>query len=72
MAKRKCGMGIIVTKLEVTISHRIAMSIVVLNLMKIQHALLQALFDWLRSSLFIRKLAFVQWTLSITLLILSL
>ena len=60
LAKRKCGMGIIVTKLEGTISHSIAMSIVVLNLRKIQHALLQVLFDWLSSGLLIRKIAFVQ------------
>ena len=37
LAKRKCGMGLIVTKLEETISHSIAMSVVVLNLRKIQH-----------------------------------
>ncbi|MPM89567.1 IS5 family transposase ISRin1 [bioreactor metagenome] len=60
LAKRKCGMGLIVTKLEETISHSIAMSVVVLNLRKIQHVLLQKLFGCLRSSLFIRKLAFVQ------------
>jgi hypothetical protein len=60
LAKRKCGMGIIVTKLEETISHSIAMSIVVLNLRKIQHALLQTLFGWLSSGLFIRKITFVQ------------
>jgi hypothetical protein len=46
-------MGIIVTKLEETISHSIAMSIVVLNLRKIQHPILQALFGWLSSGLFI-------------------
>lgn len=60
LAKRKCGMGIVVTKLEETISHSIAMSIVVLNLRKIQHTLLQALFGWLSAILFTRKMAFVQ------------
>jgi hypothetical protein len=60
LAKRKCGMGIIVTKLEETISHSIAMSVVVLNLRKIQHTLFQALVDWFSSILFIRKIAFVQ------------
>ncbi len=60
LAKRKCGMGLIMTKLEETISHSIAMSVVVLNLRKIQHSLFHVLFDWLGSSFCIRKIAFVQ------------
>lgn len=60
LAKRKCGMGLIVTKLEETISHSIAMSVVVLNLRKIQHALLQTFFYWLRADFFTRKISFVQ------------
>jgi len=34
LAKRKCGLGMIVTKLESTVCHSIAMSILVLNLRK--------------------------------------
>ena len=60
LAKRKCGMGMIVTKLEETISHSIAMSVVVLNLRKIQHALLQVLLNWFLARGFTRKFAFVQ------------
>ena len=60
LAKRKCGMGLIVTKLEETISHSIAMSVVVLNLRKIQHTLLQPLLDWLTLFGVTRKIAFVQ------------
>lgn len=60
LAKRKCGLGLIMTKLEETISHSIAMSIVVLNLRKIQHTFLQLLFNWVSSSAFTRKCAFVQ------------
>lgn len=60
LAKRKCGLGLIVTKLEETISHSIAMSVVVLNLRKIQHALLETLLNWLLDKGFIRKFAFVQ------------
>jgi transposase, IS5 family len=60
LAKRKCGMGLIVTKLEETISHSIAMSVIVLNLRKIQHALLQTLLNWLWARGYTRKIAFIQ------------
>jgi len=60
LAKRKCGLGLIVTKLEETISHSIAMSIVVLNLRKIQHTLWQPLYDWLALMGLVRNLVFVQ------------
>lgn len=60
LAKRKCGLGLIVTKLEETISHSIAMSVVVLNLRKIQHALLQTLLKWLSVKGFTQNFAFVQ------------
>lgn len=60
LAKRKCGLGLIMTKLEETISHSIAMSVVVLNLRKIQHALLHSLFNWLSVGGFVRNFAFVQ------------
>ena len=43
LAKRKCGLGLIMTKLRGTIAHSVAMSILVLNLRKIQCALLQLL-----------------------------
>ena len=42
-AKRKCGMGLIMTKLEDTMGHSIAMSIVVLNLRKLGTLLLRCL-----------------------------
>lgn len=40
LAKRKCGLGLIMTKLRETIAHSVALSILVLNLRKIQCALL--------------------------------
>lgn len=43
LAKRKCGLGLIMTKLEDTIGHSIAMSIVVLNLRKLGNLLLRFL-----------------------------
>jgi len=60
LAKRKCGLGLIMTKLEETISHSIAMSVVVLNLRKIQHALLHAIQNLLSHMGFTRILVFVQ------------
>ena len=38
LAKRKCGMGLITAKLRETAAHVIAMSVLVLNLRKIQCA----------------------------------
>ncbi|MDD3921166.1 MAG: IS5 family transposase [Eubacteriales bacterium] len=43
LAKRKCGLGLIMTKREDTIGHSIAMSIVVLNLRKLATLLLRFL-----------------------------
>ena len=40
LAKRKCGLGLIVTKLRQTIVHSVALAILVLNLSKIQRTLL--------------------------------
>ena len=60
LAKRKCGMGFVTAKLRETASHVIAMSILVLNLRKIQHALLQLwvlLFGWCLTP---QKTVFVQ------------
>lgn len=60
LAKRKCGMGLVTAKLQETAAHVIAMSIVVLNLRRIQHAFLQLwalLLGWVTPR---RKLAVVQ------------
>ena len=47
LAKRKCGLGLIMTKLEGIIGHSSAMSIVVLNLRKLGAILLRFLhFPW--------------------------
>ena len=60
LAKRKCNIGKVTTKLEETVSYTIAMSIVVLNLRKIQRAF------WRLSDFFFRlfcpfgKLVFIQ------------
>ena len=43
LAKRKCGMGLVTAKLRETAAHVIAMSILVLNLRKVQCALLRLL-----------------------------
>ena len=43
LAKRKCGMGLVTVKPRETVAHVIAMSVLVLNLRKIQCAILQLL-----------------------------
>ena len=43
LAKRKCGMGLVTAKLQETATHVLAMSVLVLNLRKIQCALLRLL-----------------------------
>lgn len=43
LAKRKCGMGLVAAKLQETAAHVLAMSVLVLNLRKIQCALLRLL-----------------------------
>ena len=43
LAKRKCGMGLVTAKLRETAAHVIAMSVLVLNLRKIQRAFWQLL-----------------------------
>lgn len=60
LAKRKCGMGRVTAKLRETAAHVIAMSVLVLNLRKIQCALLQILAALLGAWLPQRKLAFIQ------------
>ena len=46
LGKRKCGMGLVTAKLEDTAAHVVTLSILLLNLRKIQYAFLQFL-DWL-------------------------
>ena len=46
LGKRKCGMGLVTAKLEDTAAHVVALSILLLNLRKIQCAFLKFL-DWL-------------------------
>ena len=60
LAKRKCGLGLIMTKLEDTVSHTLALSVLVLNLRKAVkcHPDLRAWLVWL--FLPIRKLGIVQ------------
>ena len=60
LAKRKCGMGLVTAKLRETAAHVIAMSVLVLNLRKIQCALLQVFAVLLGAWLPQRKLEFVQ------------
>ena len=60
LAKRKCGMGLITAKLRETAAHVIAMSILVLNLRKIQCAFLKLLTYILAVLLPQQKMAIVQ------------
>ena len=63
LAKRKCGLGLLTTKLPQTTASAIALSIVVLNLRKIQCAVFQSLSFCLSCFTFSRnhlKSAFVQ------------
>ena len=60
LAKRKCGMGLVTAKLQETAAHVIAMSILVLNLRRIQHAFLQLWALLLIWSMPREKLAVVQ------------
>ena len=50
LGKRKCGMGLVTAKLEETAAHVVALSILLLNLRKIQCAILR-FWDWLLGSL---------------------
>ena len=51
LGKRKCGMGLVTAKLEETAAHVVALSILLLNLRKIQCAFLRFLV-WLLGLLF--------------------
>ena len=63
LAKRKCGMGLVTAKLRETAAHVIAMSVLVLNLRKIQRALLRMLAYLLEILAQKKNWALVQWTL---------
>ena len=56
LAKRKCGMGIIVTRLKETTCHSIAMSVLLLNLRKIEKMRAEVLLLFLSND----KLVFIQ------------
>ena len=60
LAKRKCGMGLVTAKLQETAGHVIAMSVLVLNLRKIQCTLFQLLAYWRAIFLPQKKWAIVQ------------
>lgn len=60
LAKRKCGLGLITTKLQDTICHSIAMSILLLNLRKVQCAVLRTMLILMECFLKRGKLSFVQ------------
>ena len=64
LAKRKCGMGLVTAKLRETAAHVIAMSVLVLNLRKIQRALLKMLAYLLEILAQNKNWALVQWTLN--------
>ena len=64
LAKRKCGMGLVTAKLRETAAHVIAMSVLVLNLHKIQRALLRMLAYLLEILAQHKNWALVQWTLN--------
>ena len=63
LAKRKCGMGLVTAKLRETAAHVIAISVLVLNLRKIQRALLRMLAYLLEILAQKKNWALVQWTL---------
>ena len=60
LAKRKCGMGLVTAKLRETAAHVIAMSVLVLNLRKIQCAILRLFIFLLAVPSPQKKWAFVQ------------
>ena len=60
LAKRRCNLGKVKTKLEETIGFTLAMSIVVLNLRKIQRILSRLFFALLGEFCQMKKLAFIQ------------
>ena len=65
LAKRKCGMGLVTAKLRETAAHVIAMSVLALNLRKIQCALLRMLAYLLELLAQNKNWALVQWSCNI-------
>ena len=47
LAKRKCGLGLIMTKLQITTEHVVAMSILLLNLRKVLSAFFNFFSNWM-------------------------
>ena len=64
LAKRKCGMGLVTAKLRETAAHVIAISVLVLNLRKIQRARLRMLASFLEILAQKKNWALVQWILT--------
>ena len=64
LAKRKCGMGLVTAKLRETAAHVIAMSVLVLNLRKIQRVIFRLLTYLLAIFMPAEKWAIVQQTLA--------
>ena len=60
LAKRKCGMGLVTARLQETAAHVIAMSILLLNLRRIQRVFLWIWMLLTSSLISLRKLAIVQ------------
>ena len=60
LAKRRCNLGKVKTKREDTIGFTLAMSIVVLNLRKIQHSLSRLFFRFFCELRLLQKMAFIQ------------
>ena len=63
LTKRKCGMWLVTAKLRETAAHVIAISVLVLNLRKIQCALLRMLAYLLEILAQKKNWALAQWTL---------
>ena len=55
LAKRKCGLGLIMTKLRITTEHVVAMSILLLDLRKVLSAFLTLSFNWMFLPFTIKK-----------------
>ena len=64
LAKRKCGMGLVTAKLRETAAHVIAMSVLVLNLRKIQRVIFRLLTYLLAIFMPAEKWAIVKQTLA--------
>ena len=64
LAKRKCGLGLIMTKLRITTEHVVAMSILLLNLRKVLSAFLRSFFNWMFLPCTAKKSAFIHLPLN--------